>query len=148
MNDGVDDKRVASRSCNAGGMVPLIKGDRRFRPAEEGGDERLGDACLPVAYLMLAFSLDGVGPTEDHDALLRFRETISVLACRASLLGCHLLVVSFFRPADLSQETFEELTFLIEVFDGVGVVGAWAIHELVEVVRQSLLGLLAYDQLW
>ena len=29
------------------------------------------------------------------------------------------------------------------MFDGVGVVGAWAIHELVEVVRQALLGLLA-----
>ena len=30
------------------------------------------------------------------------------------------------------------------MFDGVGVVGAWAIHELVEVVRQALLGLLAH----
>ena len=29
------------------------------------------------------------------------------------------------------------------MLDGVGVVGAWALHELVEVVRQSLLGLLA-----
>ena len=29
------------------------------------------------------------------------------------------------------------------MFDGVGVVGAWAIHELVEMVRQALLGLLA-----
>ena len=27
------------------------------------------------------------------------------------------------------------------MFEGVGVVGAWAVHELVEVVRQSLLGL-------
>jgi hypothetical protein len=39
---------------------------------------------------------------------------------------------------------FEELTVLVEVFDGVGVVGAWAIHELVEVVKQALLGLLAH----
>ena len=30
------------------------------------------------------------------------------------------------------------------MFDGVGVVGAWAIHELVEVVRQALLGLPAH----
>ena len=29
-DDGVDDKRVASRSGDVGGMVPLIKGDRRF----------------------------------------------------------------------------------------------------------------------
>ena len=39
---------------------------------------------------------------------------------------------------------FEELTVLIEVFDGVGMVGAWAIHEFVEVVKQALLGLLAH----
>ena len=30
------------------------------------------------------------------------------------------------------------------MFDGVGVVGAWVIHEFVEVVRQSLLGLLTH----
>ena len=39
------------------------------------------------------------------------------------------------------------------MFDGVGVVGAWAIHELVEVVGLTLLGLLARavgcgDQSW
>ena len=38
---------------------------------------------------------------------------------------------------------FEELVVLVEVFDGVGMVGAPAIPELVEVVRQALLGLLA-----
>ena len=38
---------------------------------------------------------------------------------------------------------FEEHVVLVEVFDGVGVVGAWIVHELVEVVRQALLGLLA-----
>ena len=36
---------------------------------------------------------------------------------------------------------FEELALLVEVFDGVGVVRAQTIHEFVEVVRQSLLGL-------
>ena len=35
----------------------------------------------------------------------------------------------------------EELALLVEVFDGVGMVGAWTIHEFIEVVRQSLLGL-------
>ena len=38
---------------------------------------------------------------------------------------------------------FEELIVLVEVFDGVGVVGARALHELVEVARKVLLGLLA-----
>jgi len=37
----------------------------------------------------------------------------------------------------------EEFAVLVEVLDGVGVVGARALHELVEVVRQALLGLLA-----
>ena len=92
---------------------------------------------------MLAFGLDGVRSAEDHDAFLRVGETVSIVARRASFLGCCLLAFSFFRPAGLSQETFEELAVLVEVFDGVGVVGAWAIHELVEVVRQALLGLLA-----
>ena len=41
----------------------------------------------------------------------------------------------------MSEETFEELALHVEVFDGVGMVGAWTIHEFVEVVRQSLLGL-------
>ena len=92
---------------------------------------------------MLALGADGVGSPKDHDSFLGVRETVPVLACQASLLGCHLFAVSFFRPAGLSQETFDELAVLVEVFDGVGVVGAWAIHELVEVVRQALLGLVA-----
>ena len=107
-----------------GGMVPLIEGDRRFRPAKEGGDGRLGGACLLVAHLVLAFCLDGVGPTEDHDALLRFGEAVSFLTCRASLLGCRLFAVSLLWPAGLSQKALEEFAVLVEVLDGVGVVGA------------------------
>ena len=38
---------------------------------------------------------------------------------------------------------FEELVVLEEVFDGVGMVGARAPHELVEVAQRVLLGLLA-----
>ena len=132
-----------SRSHEVGGMVPLIKGDWRFQPAKEGGDDRLGGTCLSVAYLVLALGADGVGSPEDHDAFLGVGEAIPVLSRRASFLGCRLFVVSFFQPAGLSQEMFEELAVLVEVFDGVGVVGAWAIHELVEVVGQVLLGLLA-----
>ena len=86
---------------------------------------------------------DGVEPTEDHDVLLRFGKAISVLACHASFLGCHLFAVSLLWPAGLLEEMFEELVVLVEVFDGVGVVGAWTVHEFVEVVRQPLLGLLA-----
>ena len=37
----------------------------------------------------------------------------------------------------------EEFAVLIEVLDGVGMVGARALHELIEVVWEALLGLLA-----
>ena len=52
-------------------------------------------------------------------------------------------VLGAIPPHGLSQETFEELAVLVEVFDGVGMVGAQTVHEFVEVVRQPLLGLLA-----
>ena len=104
-------------------MVRLIEGDWGLQPAEEGGDSRLGGARLPVAYLMLAFSLDGVGPTEDHDALLRFRETVPILAYHATPLDYQLLAVSLLWHAGLSEETFEELALLVEVFDRVGMIG-------------------------
>jgi len=78
-----------------GGMVPLIEGDQRFRPAEEEEDDRLSGACLPIAHLVLAFGPDGVGSTKDHDAFLRVREAISVLARHASFLGYCLFAVSF-----------------------------------------------------
>ena len=91
--------------------------------------------CLSVTYLLLTLGADGIRSPEDHDAFLRIEEVVPILARHASFLGCRLFVISFFRPAGLSHETFEELAVLIELFDGVGMVGAWAICELVEVVR-------------
>ena len=85
-------------------------------------------------HFVLALGADGVGSPKDHDAFLRVREVVPVLACCASFLGCRLFAVSFFRPIGLLQKTFEELAILVEVFDGVGVVGARAIHELIKVV--------------
>ena len=76
-------------------MVPLIEGDQRFRPAKKGWDGRLGGACLSVAYLVLALVADGIGFSKDHDAFLRVREAVSVLARRTSFLGYRLFVVSF-----------------------------------------------------
>ena len=84
------------------GMVPLIEGDRRFRPAKEGGDGRLGGACLSVAYLVLALGVDGIGSPKDHEAFLGVREAIIILAHHASFLGLLLLALSFFRLASLS----------------------------------------------
>ena len=102
VDDGVNDEQVAPRSGDVRGMVPLIKGDRRFQPAKEGGDGRLGNACLSIAHFMLALGVDGIGALEDHDAFLKVKKTIPILARRASFLGCCLLALSFFWPTDLS----------------------------------------------
>ena len=83
---------------------------------------------------MLSLGPDGVGSAEDHDAFISVGETISILACCTSFLGCRLFAVSLLWPTGLSEETFEELVVFVEVFDRVGMVGACAIHELVEVV--------------
>ena len=92
---------------------------------------------------MLAFGLDGIGSIEDHDAFLEVRKAIPILAHHASYLGHRLLALSFFWSTGLSQKALEEFIVLVEVLDGVGVVSAWALHELVEVVGLALLGLLA-----
>ena len=92
---------------------------------------------------MLALGVDDIRPPKDYDAFLRIRKVVPIHACRAPFLGyCHL-ALSFFRPIGLSEEALEGLAVLVEVLDGVGVVGAWTLHELVEVVGLALLGLLA-----
>ena len=92
---------------------------------------------------MLALGVDGIGSPKDHEAFLEVGEAIFILARLASFLGCLLLAVPFLWLGGLPQEALEELIVLIEVFDGIGMVGAWTLHELVEVVRLDLLGLLA-----
>ena len=124
-------------------MVSLIKSDQGVRPAKERGDGQLSGACLSIAYLVLALGVDGVGSPKDHEAFLEVKEAIFILACRATFLGRLLLAFPFLWLGGLPREALEELAVLIEVLDEVGVVGAWALHELVEVVGLALLGLLA-----
>ena len=81
---------------------------------------------------------------KDHEAFLGVREAIFILARCASFLGRLLLAFPILWLGGLPQEAFEELVVLVEVFDGIGVVGAWTLHELVKVVRMALLGLLAH----
>ena len=47
---------------------------------------------------------------------------------------------SFSWPVSLPQQALEEQAVLIEVVHGVVVVGAWTLHELVEVAGGALLG--------
>ena len=103
-DNGVDDEQVATWSGDVGRMVPLIKGDRRFRPAKEGGDGYFSDARPSVAHFVLALEVDSIGSPEDHDAFLEVGKAVSILACCASFLGCCLLAFSFFCPTGLSQE--------------------------------------------
>ena len=91
----------------------------------------------------MALVVDGIRSPEDLEAFLRIGKAIPIFSHHASFLGRCLLALSFLWPAGLLQKVFEEFAILVEVFDGVGVVGSWAIHEFVEVVRQGLLGLLA-----
>ena len=91
---------------------------------------------------MLALGVDGIRSLGHHEAFLRIRKVIPILAHCASFLGCCLLALSFFWRAGLSQKALEEFAVLVEVLDGVGMVGAWALHELVEVVGLALLGCL------
>ena len=49
----------------------------------------------------------------------------------------------FLWPVALPQKVLEELAVLVEVFDGVVMVGACALHELMEVAQRVLLGLRA-----
>ena len=135
VDDGVDDEWIASWSDYMGWMVPLIKSDRRFQPVNEGGDDCFSDTRLSVAHFVLALGVDSIGSPKDYDAFLGVRKAVAILAHRASFLGCCLLALSFFRPIGQLQEALEELVVLVEVLDGIGVVGVGAIHELVEVVR-------------
>ena len=68
---------------------------------------------------------------------------IWILAYYAPFLGSCFFAFFVLWPTGLPQKVLEELAVLIEVFDGVVVVGAWALHELVEVARRVLLGLRA-----
>ena len=102
MDDGIDDEWVASRSSDVGWMVPLIKGDQRFRLAKEGGDGCFGDARLFVAHFVLVLGVDGIRSPEDHEAFLKMRKVIPILACHASYLGRGLLALSLFQSTGLS----------------------------------------------
>ena len=94
--------RITTRADDVRKMVPLIKGERRFRPAEEGRDGRLGDACLYVAHFVLALGVDGIRSPEDHDAFIEIRKAVPILACHASFLGHCLLALFFFWSTGLS----------------------------------------------
>ena len=84
---------------------------------------------------MLALGVNDIGSPKDHEAFLGVRKTIIILAYRAFFLGRCLLALSLLWPAGLSQKALEEFAVLVEVLDGVGVVGARALYELVKVVR-------------
>ena len=79
---------------------------------------------------MLAFGVDGIGSPKDHEAFIRVREAIFILTYHASFLGLLLLAFLFLWLSGLPQEALEELAVLIEVLDGIGVVGAWTLMSL------------------
>ena len=69
-----------------------------------------------------------------------------ITSCFSHLDPCPLRLFAFFFawPASLPQQALEELAVLVEMVDGIVVVGARALHELVKVARRVLLGLSAH----
>ena len=55
-----------------------------------------------------------------------------------------LPVLFLLWPASLPQQAPEELAVLVEMVDGIVVVGARALHELLKVAQRVLLGLSAH----
>ena len=68
---------------------------------------------------------------------------VRILVRYAPFLGRCFFAFFFLWPDSLPQKTFEELAVLVEVFDVVVMVGARALHELVEVAQRVLPGLRA-----
>ena len=66
-----------------------------------------------------------------------------ILARCAPFFCCCFFAFFITWPASLPQQALEELAVLVEMVDGIVVVGAWVLHELVEVPRSVLLGLRA-----
>ena len=66
-----------------------------------------------------------------------------ILVRCAPFFGRCLLAFFFLWPAGLPQQAPEELAVLVEMVDGIVVVGARALHEIMEVARRVLLGLSA-----
>ena len=83
--------------------------------------------------------LQSVGVWSDHFNL----SVVQILARYAPFLGRCFFAFFFPWPTSLPQQALEELAVLVEVFDEVVVVGAWALHEIVEVAQRVLLGLRA-----
>ena len=68
---------------------------------------------------------------------------VRILARYAPFLGRCFFAFFFLWPTSLPQKALEEQAVLIEVFYGVVIVGARALHDLMEVARRVLLGLRA-----
>ena len=79
--------------------------------------------------------LQSVGVRSDHFIL---QSSGSLSAAPPSLAAASS---PFSWPTSLPQQALEELAVLVEMVDGIVVVGAWALHELMKVAWRVLLGL-------
>ena len=68
---------------------------------------------------------------------------IWILARCAPFFCCCFFAFFITWPASLPQQALEELAVLVEMVDGIVVVGVRALHELVKVSQRVLLGLSA-----
>jgi hypothetical protein len=75
---------------------------------------------------------------KDHKAAVRVGEGVPVLGRRSLLLGHLLVAVPALALAGLTKYLLEELAILELVLDGVAVVGAPLLQELLEMVVVAL----------
>jgi hypothetical protein len=99
---------------------------------EKFGDGAFGGAYLSESDPVLMLGAVIFRTSKDHEAVVQVKEAAHVLGRHFLILGCFLVAVPALALAGLAQYTLEELVVLELVLDGITVVGAWLLQELLK----------------
>jgi hypothetical protein len=105
---------------------------------EKFWNRAFGGAYLLELDLVLALGAVILRTSKDHEAAVWVREGVPVLSRRSLLLGRFLVMVPAIALAGLIQHPLEEFTILELVLEGVAVVGARLLQELLKMVVVAL----------
>jgi hypothetical protein len=119
-------------------VVTLIEGDWSARPTEKLGNRALGGTYLSEVDLVLVLGAVVLRTSKDHEVAVRIGEGVLILGCHSLLLGHLLVAVPALAPTGLTQHPLKELAILELVLEGVAMVGAWLLQELLEMVVTAL----------
>jgi hypothetical protein len=104
---------------------------------EELGDGVPGGADFPEVDLVLMLGAVILGTSEDHETAIRLREAATILG-RPSNFWAPPRCSPALALAGLTQHALEEFAVLELVLDGVAMIGARLIQELLKVVGVAL----------